>query len=216
MLKIRYFFRLVWAFIKRFKGILIVGIAVGIGLFFLSRFIAPALFGHGQDRIGVAGRFQTDNLPAEILSLVSRGLTKVDESGFPEPDLASSWETPDKGKTWIFHLKDNLYWQDGKKVTSKTIDYNFSDVEVEKPDEKTIVFKLKEPFSPFPGVVSRPVFKQGLLGIGDWKVTKASLVSNYIQTLVIRSPDRHKKTYRFYPTEERAKLALKLGDLLFA
>ena len=213
MLKIRYILRLIGAFVARFKGLLVLGVAVGIAMFFITRFIGPSVLGKAQESIGIAGRYQTENLPQEILSLIGDGLTKIDEAGFPEPNLAKSWETPDKGRTWIFQLREDAEWQDGKKVTSSSINYNFTDVEVERPDESTIVFKLKEPFSPFPVIVSRPVFKQGLLGTSEWRVTKASLVGNYVQTIIMKNETKQKKVFRFYPTEERAKLALKLGEV---
>lgn len=213
MLKLRYLVRLVSAFISRFKGLIFLGIGVGVISFFFFNFLSPTLWGRSVERIGVTGRYTADDLPADIAEQISDGLTKLSKDGVVEPDLASSWETSDKGKTWVFHLKDNIYWQDGKKVTSDTVNYQFSDVTVEKPDDKTIIFKLQEAFSPFPSVVSRVAFKKGFLGTGDWRVTGASLVGNYLQTLEMRNSKKDRKVYKFYPTEDRTKLAFKLGEV---
>jgi peptide/nickel transport system substrate-binding protein len=213
MLKIRYILRLTRAFISRFKGLIFVGIFFGILSFFFFRFVGPSFLGKKVERIGITGRFRVDNLPQNILELIGDGLTYVGKDGIVEPNLAASWETADKGKTWTFHLKEGLTWQDGKRLTSQTINYQFSDVEVEKPDQKTIIFKLKESFTPFPTVVSKPIFKKGLLGTGDWKVIKASLAGSYVQTLILQNDQKFKKVYKFYPTEERAKLAYKLGQV---
>jgi len=171
------------------------------------------LWGTSIEKMGLTGRYHTDNLPNFILESVGDGLTKVNETGIVEPNLAKSWETPDKGKTWVFHLKDNIFWQDGKEVTSETINYQFSDVTIERPDSKTIIFKLQDPFSPFPVVVSKPVFKKGLLGTGEWKVTKATIAGGFVQKLVLVDEEKNKKIYKFYPTEERAKTAYKLGKV---
>ena len=213
MLSLRYFIRLLNAFLARFKAVLLIGIFLGALLFLALRFIGPPLWSTSVEKMGLTGRYHTDNLPNFILESVGDGLTKVNETGFVEPNLAKSWETPDKGKTWIFHLKDNIFWQDGKEVTSETINYQFSDVTIERPDNKTIIFKLQDPFSPFPVVVSRPVFKKGLLGTGEWKVTKATIAGGFVQKLILVNEEKDKKIYKFYPTEERAKIAYKLGEV---
>ena len=212
MKSIRYIVRLTSAFLGRFAWIIVASILLGVGIFFLLSLNLIPFQGKTQ-RIGLVGRHSPDKLPVEILSLISQGLTKIDDKGDVTPDLASSWETPDKGKTWIFHLKDNLVWQDDKKVVSSDVNYQFSDLETEKPDEKTIVFKLKDPYSALPSVVSRPVFKKGLLGTGEWKVDKINLSGNFVTSLTLEAKDKGKIIYKFYPTEERAKLAFKLGEI---
>lgn len=211
MLTLRYLIRLIAAFLKRFKGLLLISFALGILSFVFLRILGPTLFGQSTEKIGITGRYRADNLPNFIISKAGDGLTKLDESGIVEPSLASAWETPDKGKTWFFHLRDDIYWQDGKKVTSDTIGYDFSDVEIETPDEKTVVFKLQNAFSPFPTVVSKPTFKKGLLGTGEWRVKNITVAGGYVQKLVLTHKKEGKIIYRFYPTEERAKLAYKLG-----
>ncbi len=213
MLSFRYFIRLLNAFLARFKAVLLIGIFIGALLFLVLRFIGPHLWGTNIEKMGLTGRYHTDNLPNFILESVGDGLTKVNEAGIVEPNLAKSWETPDKGKTWVFHLRDNIFWQDGKEVTSETINYQFSDVTIERPDSKTIIFKLQDPFSPFPVVVSRPIFKKGLLGTGEWEVTKATIAGGFVQKLVLVDEEKNKKIYKFYPTEERAKTAYKLGGV---
>lgn len=143
--------------------------------------------------------------------MIGDGLTSINENGTVEPNLAASWESVDKGKTWAFRLKDGVVWQDGKPVVSRDVVYGFSDVAIERPDDKTIIFQLQNPFSPFPSVVARPTFRKGLLGTGQWKVTRATISGNYVQQLVLVNKNRDKKIYKFYPTEDRAKLAFKLG-----
>ncbi|MBI3443326.1 ABC transporter substrate-binding protein [Candidatus Woesebacteria bacterium] len=213
MLTLRYLVRLIGAFIFRFKALILFGVASGALLFFMLNFLKPLIVGRSMEKIGITGRFRTDNLPNSILSMVSSGLTKIDENGEAKPDLASSWETKDSGKTWIFRLKEGLVWQDGKKIVSKDINYDFSDVRVEKPDDKTLVFKLQTPFSPLTSIVSRPIFKKGFLGTGKWKVIRISLTGSFLQELVLENGEKDRKIYKFYPTEEQSKLAFKLGEV---
>ncbi len=220
MRKIRYSLRLVLAFLSRFKGLILIGFVLGILLFVLFRFIDPIFFGRSTQKIGISGRYHAETLPRNILEQIGDGLTTVDDTGTAIPALAEFWETPDKGKTWIFTLKDDIYWQDGEEVASESIVYDFADVEIEYPDEKTIIFKLKEPFIPFPVVVSRPTFRRGLLGTGQYRVDKVSVTGSFIQSLALSENSQsgflsfpNKIIYKFYPTEESLKIAFKLGEV---
>lgn len=213
MRTIRYLLRLFATFITRFKGLLLIGAILGIIFFVLGRVLSPLFYKRSVEKIGITGRYHTENLPSFILELIGQGLTSIEKDGTVAPDLAISWETPDKGKTWIFTLKDNIFWQDEERVTSGTIVYEFSDVEIEHLDEKTVAFKLQDPFSPFPTVVARPTFRKGLLGTREWKVDKISIAGGIIQHLTLIDKEKNKKIYKFYPTEDRTKLAFKLGEV---
>lgn len=164
-------------------------------------------------RVGMIGRFSSTNLPLKITSDISKGLTKVDDNGNVVPDVAKSWETSDGGKTWIFNLQDNLKWQDGKILKAEDINYEFSDASIEIVDNSTLKFKLQNNFSAFPVILSKPIFKKGLLGLGDYKVQNISLVGEIVQKISLINKNRNKVTYKFYPTEERLKLAFKLGEV---
>lgn len=208
----KYIIKLIFAYIKKFKAIIIFGIAIGVILFALLNLLIPKITQSKKQTIGITGRFRPDDLPKGILILISQGLTSLDGSNLI-PSLAESWETPDKGKTWIFKIKDNIYWQDGTEVKSYDINYDFSDVSIERPDEKTIKFVLeKGPYSPFPSVLTKPIFKKGLLGTGEWKVKKISVNNAYVQELILES-GKDILDYKFYPTVDRTKLAFKLGKI---
>jgi peptide/nickel transport system substrate-binding protein len=213
MFNLRYIFRLTRAFFARFKVLILAGAGLGVVFFFVLRFFVPLIGSKDATKIGVAGRYTVTNLPNPILEMIGDGLTKLNQDGGAEPNLASSWETPDRGKTWIFKLKGNLYWQDGKKVTSATVSYQFSDVTIERPDDKTIIFKLQNPYSAFPVVVSKPTFKTGLLGTGDWKVTGISLNGSFVTQISLSGKDNSKAIYKFFPTEDGTKLAFKMGQV---
>lgn len=208
----RYIVRLLAAYIRRFKAIILISIFLGVIAFLLLLFLLPRIRTK-VETIGVSGRFYSDTLPESILMLLSEGLTKIDESGIVEPAIAEYWETPDKGKTWVFRIKEGLTWQDGTPITSSALQYDFTDVTIERPDDRTIVFKLAQPFSPFPSVVSQPLFKKGLLGMKEWKVQNISVAGTYIERLQLVNNKKEIRIYRFYPTIERTKLAYKLGEV---
>lgn len=213
MPSIRYLFRLTLAFLSRFKALIVIGIGIGIIFFLILNVLLPRLGGWEVKRIGISGRFTTTTLPTEILEMISQGLTSQDANGNVIPNMASSWSTPDKGKTWIFTLKDNLLWQDGRTVSSKDIVYKFSDASVTYPDNQSIEFTLQNPYSAFPSVVSRPVFRSGLLGTGSWKVKNLNLAGDFVDQVTLESSQKQRTIYKFYPTEERLKLAFELGEV---
>jgi peptide/nickel transport system substrate-binding protein len=213
MPNIRYFFRLIQAFFSRFKALIAIGIGLGFVIFLILSLIMPKYGGWQNSRIGLTGRYSSNNLPNDILEMIGDGLTSLDGEGNVVPNLASSWSTPDKGKTWIFTLKDNLFWQDGRPLISKNLTYQFSDAKVSYPDDKTITFTLQNAYSAFPSVASKPVFKSGLLGTGKWEVKNLNLVGEYVDQITIENSNKQRIIYKFYPTEERLKLAFELGEI---
>lgn len=212
MRTIRYWIRLTKAFLGKFRAIMLLGILAGFGLFLTLSAILPKTIGRKTEYIGMTGRYHVEELPQEILHKIGDGLTAIDESGAAVPALADSWESTDDGKTWRFTL-GNHTWQDGTPVTAKTIFYSFEDVETRVIDEKTIEFVLADAFSPFPTILSRPTFKKGLLGTGEWKVTHIDLAGEYVQKVILTNAAKDRLIYRFYPTEDRTKLAFKRGEV---
>ena len=207
--EIRFLVHLLSAFWQKQKKLIIVSGLVGIISFFCFPKIIRWLVIRQTQRIGIVGRFTTANLPLEIQHLLSDGLTCLAEDGSISPCLAASWEIGNEGREYIFTLKDNIFWQDGKPVKASEINYNFSDVAVEVINDKKIKFILKEPFSPFLVVVSKPVFKKGLLGTGKYKLNSIKRNGQIVEKLNL-TPNL---TYRFYPTETAARTAFKLGEV---
>lgn len=210
-MSLRYIYRLIQAFLKRFKGIIFLGSVMGVVFFLIIIFLFPAI-NSSKQKVGILGRYTVDTLPDTITYKISSGLTKTDESGNIIPSLAKSWETTDGGKTWIFSIDQNAKWQDGKKITSNDISYEFRDATIEKPSPSIIKFNLDNHFSAFPVILTKPVFKKGLMGTGEWKVAKVSLTGGYVQNITLERK-RDKIIYKFYPSEERLILGFKLGEI---
>lgn len=168
-----------------------------------------------KETIGIVGTYTVNSLPQEILNKVSKGLTKTEKDGTIRPDIAEKWKIAPNGKGYAFYLKKNMFFSDGTNVTSKDINYDFADVFVIRPDKYTIVFNLKDNYSPFLTTVTRPVFKNGFVGVGDYRVKKIKLNGNFIESIELYSEKYHKAlTYQlFYPTVSSLKTAFLLGEV---
>ena len=128
--------------------------------------------------IGVAGEFAdrimksiepgTDLARATKIELAERVMANIKMLGdirniIELKIIMERWEIKDDGKTYVFTLRDNIYFTDGDKLTSGKIEYGFTDVVVERPAERVIVFKLKDRYTPFIVTVSRKIFKKKIL-----------------------------------------------------
>jgi peptide/nickel transport system substrate-binding protein len=96
---------------------------------------------------------------------IFESLLRYDEKLQPMPALAKSWTISEDGLTYTFVLQDNVVFHDGKPMTSADVLFSVNDflmktqprhrntmARVESataPDDKTVVFKLKQPFEPF-------------------------------------------------------------------
>jgi peptide/nickel transport system substrate-binding protein len=207
------------AYLRKWRRTILISFGLGLIVFFLLKFVVnyfvPLMPFTQQQTIGMVGAYSVDNLPTVILSKVSRGLVYPGPNYLPKPDLAKSWEIKNDGKTYIFHLKDNVFFSDGTKLTSDRINYDFTDVTALRPDASTIVFNLKSSYSPFLLTVSRPIFKNGFVGIGDYKVQSVNINGDFVQSISLVANKGHNQeiTYQFYPTEEALKTAFVLGDV---
>lgn len=110
-------------------------------------------------------RYATDTQSQHLDSLLFNGLLERDPQMKLRGDLAESWETPD-ALTYIFHLRKDLRFHDGRPLTSADVKATFEFImnpankspkrgafrmvtAIEAPDPATIIFRLKEPYASF-------------------------------------------------------------------
>jgi len=168
-----------------------------------------------KETIGMVGSYTTDSMPSEILSKISKGLTKTDADGTLKPDIAEKWKISPNGKAYAFYLRKDIRFSDGASLTSDDINYDFIDVSVTRPDKHTIVFDLRDIYSPFLTTVTRPIFKKNFVGVGDYSVKKIKLNGNFIESIELYS-EKYRKiiAYQlFYPTIDALKVAFTLGEV---
>lgn len=130
------------------------------------RFINPILASSDIDR--------------DLTSLVYSGLLKSNSKGELIPDIAESYTISPDALVYTFILKDNVYFHNGQKLTVDDVIFtiekakdpelkspretNWSGVRVDKIDERTLSFTLKQPYSPF-----IQNFTLGILPKSIWK-----------------------------------------------
>jgi peptide/nickel transport system substrate-binding protein len=98
-----------------------------------------------------------------LTSLVFDTLVWKDKNGVI-PWLAESWEHPDP-YTWVFHLRHDVYWQDGRPFTARDVVFTIKYLannhwawknidpkliqSIEAPDNYTVVIRLSKPYALF-------------------------------------------------------------------
>jgi peptide/nickel transport system substrate-binding protein len=137
---------------------------------------------------------QFNQVDRDLSALLFSGLTRFDENGLIVPDLAESWEISDDGKSYLFHLRKDVRWQDRTPFTADDVVFTIKaiqdpafqgnqevadlwrDVAVEQVSDYDVRFTLKEPFAPFleyttVGILPRHLYSDS--------VGKAMLESSY-------------------------------------
>lgn len=213
--RLRYGFWLIRAYLEKHGAVF--AAASLLGLLFVVLviyFVRPwvSSFRKPSRRLGLVGNYTAANIPRTIQRKISLGLTDIDAELKPAPAGADSWEASESGKFFVFKLKNNLYWHDGKKFTARDINYNLKDVRMAVIDDFMIKFQLNDFYSPLPSIVSQPLFKNGLVGLGEYRLLKESFDNRFLKQLVLANHDQI-LTYKFYPTYEMAVSAFKLKEI---
>lgn len=232
--KIQLFFLLVFGYIRKHFFFFISGIVTGsLAVMFLPAISGRLVTQNQSAIVGLVGNYTVSTLPLEVQEKISYGLTAIGPSGEVLPAISDSFESTDEGKTIIFNLKNNLFWQDGTKLSSRDINYRLKGVRIDKTTDK-ITFHLNGSFSPLPAILSQPLFKtgitrslpylpktlnralfeNGLVGLGEYQVTAVRSKGRFLSEIDLkRSSDNFLLSYKFFPSEKIALLALKLGQV---
>ena len=93
---------------------------------------------------------------------IFEGLTRIDEKGAVQPDLAKSWDISEDGLAYTFHLQDGVKFHDGTPLTAQVVKFSldrttaegstngqkqlFAAIDtVEAVDALTVTVRLKHP-----------------------------------------------------------------------
>ncbi|MCR4306621.1 MAG: ABC transporter substrate-binding protein, partial [Candidatus Yonathbacteria bacterium] len=157
------FFLFVWLFVISFfvllwninKSFLIEipadGGSLTEGIIGAPRFINPLLAISDADR--------------DLTILTYSGLLRATALGTLVPDLAQEYSISDDGLTYTFVLRDDIFFHDGTPITADDVVFtvtkaqdsvlkspkraSWDGVVVEKENDKTVVFRLKQAYAPF-------------------------------------------------------------------
>jgi len=150
----------------------------------------------GISSLDPAASRNTENIWA--VNQLFNGLVQMDDKLSIEPCIAKRWEISEDGKTYTFHLRNDVFFHDhklfkdgkGRKVTAADFVFSFSrlfDPKVssalslldnidriqkggfESTNDSTFVIYLKENFSPFLGILTMKYFS----------VVPQEIVNNY-------------------------------------
>jgi peptide/nickel transport system substrate-binding protein len=215
----RLFFWLIKAYFQKWGKSILIYFGIGLVIFALLSRLIPFFTSRlpfvQKESIGMLGPYTVSSLPPEILNQLSGGLTKTQKDGTVVPDIAQKWKIAPNGKAYAFYLNKNIYFTDGTNLTSDNINYGFSDVSVTRFDKYTVIFNLKDNYSPFLTTVSRPIFEKGLIGVGDYAVKNIKLINNFVESIELYSEKYHKSImYQLsYPTFDALKTAFVLGEV---
>lgn len=215
----RLFFLIAKELAQKYTRALVLGFISGLILSLTFWRLAPfirAQWFTPVDRIGIVGEATPATLPPVVQRDISFGLTALSGDGSVIPALASSWTATDSGKTFVFTLRSDALWHNGRPVTSSDVNYNIRGVTFTPLDSQSLRADLLAPYSPFPAVVSKPLFLTGLVGLGPYNVTSLKLHGNTIRSIRLVPQENttlRAREYYFYKTEAEAILAFKLGEV---
>lgn len=134
----------------------------------------------------------SDSASAEVCGMIFNGLVKYDKDINLVGDLAESWEIQDDGLTIIFHLRKNVFWQDGAPFSAADVEWTYQKLidpavptpysgdfmqvqSLEVVDPHTVKVSYQEPFAPGLASWGMPIMPRHLpfdgppLGTGPYK-----------------------------------------------
>lgn len=193
----------------------------------------------------------------DVDRLLFRGLIQFDDRGVPQGDLAESWGISADGSVFNFSIRSNAVWHDGQPVTSRDVIFTaqllsqpnaplpedvrklWQQVEMLELDERTVQFRLPEPFAPFLDYLAFGLLPSHLLGelsldalvnadfnlqpVGNGPYRLESVLSENgeISGVALRAfedfyagrPFIDQVVFRYYPDEQAALAAYRNGDV---
>ncbi len=189
----------------------------------------------------------------DLTSLVYSGLMRKDSSSKLIPDLAVSYEVSKDGLSYTFTLRDNIYFHDGKRVTVDDVIFtinalrdpvvtnpkknNWENVNIEKKDDKTILFTISRPYASFLenttlGIMPKHLWDRSpielnetninAIGSGPYKVKNIDKQSNGLinfyelesyKKYALGKPYIKNIILKFYANEEEMLSSLKNGEI---
>jgi peptide/nickel transport system substrate-binding protein len=213
--------------------------------------------------IGSLGRLNpmldwNNSVDRDIDRLIFSGLIRFDSHGLPQPDLAEAWGTSPDGVLYNFSIRSNAVWHDGQPVTSDDVIFTielikssgslfpqdikdlWSRIEIKKLDDKTLQFKLPEPFAPFLDYTTFGVMPKHLLesvpadqlataqfnlqpiGTGPYKFDRLLTSGGQITGVALKVNENYylpkgyieQVVFRYYPTSITAFDAYQQGEVL--
>jgi len=201
------------SFVQKHQKIILISGFIAVAIFLSIKNLIPLIPRiKPLQKIGVIGQYTFNNLPSNLSQNISRSLIKYDQSGQIEPDLAKTWEILQDETVYKVYLPTDIFWQDGTQIISSDLQFDIPDVEISYPSKNVIQFTLKESYSPFLTLLTRPVFKNQQIGAGNYSIKKIKYSGPYLSSLELNGAHQN-LIYRFYPSNQAAWTGFKLGEV---
>jgi peptide/nickel transport system substrate-binding protein len=133
-----------------------------------------------------------DGSQGTVLSgLIYQGMVYVNKDRVIKPQLAESWEANADSTEYIFHLRKDVKWQDGKDFSSADVVFSYTNItpkyvptaagmfksilqKVEALDASTIKLTLTKQYGPFLSVLNVPIVPEHLYAGSDFSTNPAN------------------------------------------
>lgn len=194
----------------------------------------------------------------DVDRLLYTSLVRFDHRGLPHFDLAKDVGISQDGRVYNFSIHPKAVWHDGQPVTSEDILFTvdlmrdeviplpadiktfWEQIEVDALDEKTLQFRLPEPFAPFMdylgfGVLPRHLledlsaeqiidapFNLSPVGSGPYRFEGLEMEDGRVTGVVLQAFDDYygdkpfieRIVFRYYPDVDAALSAYDKGDVM--
>lgn len=214
--KLRFKFELYTFYFKKNLPYLIIGLAIGIISViyqkeiyaFYSKFSRPVV------KIGIEGLYTINTLPPQVSNLISYGLTEItqNQKSIISPIVKDLSVNQDKNE-YIFKLNTEKTWHNGDKLNSNQLDYNIPGLTFTTPSPDTLIVISDKPFAPLESTLSKPIFKSGLIGLGEYSVKNIKFQDGYINELNLDSKTNPSINFHFYQNQADLISAFKIGQV---
>ncbi len=79
------------------------------------------VYGTSTDAASLDPHVQNDSHSEQIVAMLYNTLVKFEVDGEIVPDLATSWESSEDGRTWTFELREGVKFHNGKEMTAHDV-----------------------------------------------------------------------------------------------
>jgi ABC-type transport system substrate-binding protein len=266
--QLRYLENFLTKFEKRVMGVALAALFItsaiwGVMWFFKNNAVVPASGGDYSEALIGQPKYinplfaSANDVDADLSSLIYSGLFHYNEKQKLIPDLASDYTVSNDGKTYDINLRKDIRWSDNEPFNADDVIYTFEtiqdpltgspllaafqSIEIERTDDYSVRFVLKEPFAPFLSSLTVGILPQhawinvppsGIrlaktnlqpVGSGPWKFSKLTKDSGgNIQSYELKRNETYYKnaphlktlTFKFYTDYSQAVSALKSQEVM--
>ena len=201
---LRFYITYLKTLLLKFRYLILLASVIGASAFILFKFIYPQMFPKTA-LTGIVGQYRLDNLPLEVSQKISKSLVSVDDNGLLTPQIATTWKNEDNAKVWIFEISPDY--------NAKDLPISIKGAKISYPDKHTIRFELQQSYVSFPYLLTKPLIKKGGESLGNTKIIKLKTNRDLVTSLLVEYPNKKREQFLFYPTNELAFTAMKMGKL---